>query len=575
MIGLRLLHEKMQQLPDFPPKLRVLVEHLIVSHHGELEYGSPKVPLFPEAMLLHHLDNLDSKMECMRALAEKDRHIEGCWTGYSPSLERSILKKAKYLDDEPPREASAAPAEFRRACISRAGSRRDRTAGTSAIRLSLPSAAPRPLLLSRKSCNKPGAKILDAQPRPETLMQSSSSTSRSGLRILQPILAGLFIAGLFLSLTWRGLLIYYTGDDMMNLYGYWSKPVSSLVKANIFFWTPYYRPFGGVIYRTLFAIFGFNPYPLYVAVLRGDAGQSVARLYGVSAGSADRAEFGAIAILLYCFHGKLDYLYYNAGSLYDVFCFLFYFLALLIYLRARLRDRFLGVWGTIGFLVCLVCALNSKEMGATLPVIVLLYELLFHPPDFRSLRALFRWCFHEGRMALLGALCVLIYIPAKLGANGIGQDTAYIPSYTLTRWLADTGTFLGDLLYRNDPSAAAGRQAVHAGRCSHILRCVARHRDLDAIPRDVVRAALLRHRAAAGIVYPAPPGIRALSAAGGDGALWGGHAGAFQGKPVPADRGRLSGPRRATFGRGLALVRIASFLIGRPVRSHGSVIHGD
>ena len=108
VIGLRLLHEKLQRLPDFPPKLRVLVEHLIVSHHGELEYGSPKVPLFPEAMLLHHLDNLDSKMECMRALAEKDRHIEGCWTGYSPSLERAILKKAKYLEDAPPRDASSA-----------------------------------------------------------------------------------------------------------------------------------------------------------------------------------------------------------------------------------------------------------------------------------------------------------------------------------------------------------------------------------------------------------------------------------------------------------------------------------
>ncbi len=102
VIGLRLLHEKLQQIPDFPPKLRVLVEHLIISHHGELEYGSPKVPLFPEALLLHHLDNLDSKMECMRALAEKDRHIEGCWTGYSTAMERSILKKAKYLEDAPP-----------------------------------------------------------------------------------------------------------------------------------------------------------------------------------------------------------------------------------------------------------------------------------------------------------------------------------------------------------------------------------------------------------------------------------------------------------------------------------------
>jgi 3'-5' exoribonuclease len=109
VIGLRLLHEKLRQIPDFPPRLQVLVEHLIVSHHGELEFGSPKVPLFPEAMLLHHLDNLDSKMECMRALEEKDRHIEGCWTAYSPSLDRSILKKTKFLEDASPAREAAAP----------------------------------------------------------------------------------------------------------------------------------------------------------------------------------------------------------------------------------------------------------------------------------------------------------------------------------------------------------------------------------------------------------------------------------------------------------------------------------
>jgi 3'-5' exoribonuclease len=101
IIGLRLLHEKLQRFPEFPSKLRVLVEHLIVSHHGELEYGSPKVPLFPEALLLHHLDNLDSKMECMRSLVAKDRHVDGCWTGYNASLERSLLKKAKYLEEDP------------------------------------------------------------------------------------------------------------------------------------------------------------------------------------------------------------------------------------------------------------------------------------------------------------------------------------------------------------------------------------------------------------------------------------------------------------------------------------------
>jgi len=110
-IGLRFLHEKLQRLPDFPPKLRVLVEHMILSHHGELEFGSPKLPQFPEALLLHHLDNLDSKMECMRALVAKDRLVEGYWTGYNASLERSVLKKAKYLEEQPasPTPASTEP----------------------------------------------------------------------------------------------------------------------------------------------------------------------------------------------------------------------------------------------------------------------------------------------------------------------------------------------------------------------------------------------------------------------------------------------------------------------------------
>jgi 3'-5' exoribonuclease len=101
VIGLRMLGEKLAQLPDFPPRLRTLVEHLIVSHHGELEFGSPKIPLFPEAMLLHHLDNLDSKMECMRNLVARDRLAAGHWTTYSSSLDRAVLKKLKYLDGEP------------------------------------------------------------------------------------------------------------------------------------------------------------------------------------------------------------------------------------------------------------------------------------------------------------------------------------------------------------------------------------------------------------------------------------------------------------------------------------------
>ncbi len=97
VIGLRMIDDKLRLVPDFPPKLRDLLLHMIISHHGELPYGSPKVPLFAEAMLLHHLDNLDSKMECVRGLVERDRLVEGEWTGYSTALDRNILKKGKFM----------------------------------------------------------------------------------------------------------------------------------------------------------------------------------------------------------------------------------------------------------------------------------------------------------------------------------------------------------------------------------------------------------------------------------------------------------------------------------------------
>jgi 3'-5' exoribonuclease len=107
-LALRMVGDKLAGLPGFPPELRSLVEHMILSHHGHLEFGSPKLPLFPEALLLHYLDDLDSKMECMRALIENDRQVEGCFTSYSSALERTALKKHRYLNG--PAAAPPAPA---------------------------------------------------------------------------------------------------------------------------------------------------------------------------------------------------------------------------------------------------------------------------------------------------------------------------------------------------------------------------------------------------------------------------------------------------------------------------------
>jgi 3'-5' exoribonuclease len=100
-MAIRMLSDKLRPFPDFPEKLRTLVEHMILSHHGKLEFGSPKVPLFPEALLLHYLDDMDSKMECMRAAAEKGALAEGLFTAWSSPLERVILRKDRYLTTAP------------------------------------------------------------------------------------------------------------------------------------------------------------------------------------------------------------------------------------------------------------------------------------------------------------------------------------------------------------------------------------------------------------------------------------------------------------------------------------------
>jgi 3'-5' exoribonuclease len=109
VIGMRMVEEKLREVPDFPAPLRDLLLHMILSHHGEMEFGSPKVPMFAEAMLLHHLDNLDSKMECIRGMVERDRLVEGAWTGYNSALDRAVLKKRKFLESEGEAERAPTP----------------------------------------------------------------------------------------------------------------------------------------------------------------------------------------------------------------------------------------------------------------------------------------------------------------------------------------------------------------------------------------------------------------------------------------------------------------------------------
>jgi 3'-5' exoribonuclease len=70
-IGTALAEQTIDRLPNFPPKLKTLVLHMILSHHGKLEFGSPKLPMIPEALVLNFLDDLDAKMQAMAGEFEK------------------------------------------------------------------------------------------------------------------------------------------------------------------------------------------------------------------------------------------------------------------------------------------------------------------------------------------------------------------------------------------------------------------------------------------------------------------------------------------------------------------------
>ncbi len=76
----------------FPESLAIHLKHLIVSHHGQYEFGSPKLPMSREAMALHLIDNLDAKLHCLDQLISEDVNTESSWTVYHSNLGRKIYK---------------------------------------------------------------------------------------------------------------------------------------------------------------------------------------------------------------------------------------------------------------------------------------------------------------------------------------------------------------------------------------------------------------------------------------------------------------------------------------------------
>lgn len=102
-IGMGMVESKLAALPNFPPRLRLLVQHMILSHHGRLEFGSPKLPMIAEAIVLNHLDDLEAKMQIVRSAIEKAKdggQPAGEMTDWVRALERPVLDARSFLDQD-------------------------------------------------------------------------------------------------------------------------------------------------------------------------------------------------------------------------------------------------------------------------------------------------------------------------------------------------------------------------------------------------------------------------------------------------------------------------------------------
>ncbi len=97
IIGVEMLNERVQQVPDltgepFPRELLLRLKHMILSHHGTYEFGSPKLPMTPEAIALHHLDNFDAKVHSFTRDIREDANAGSAWTPFNQALQRRLFK---------------------------------------------------------------------------------------------------------------------------------------------------------------------------------------------------------------------------------------------------------------------------------------------------------------------------------------------------------------------------------------------------------------------------------------------------------------------------------------------------
>ena len=269
-------------------------------------------------------------------------------------------------------------------------------------------------------------------------------------------LASLLVLAIYFAFSsYSGLNAFFTGDDggnLLNMHKYWQHSLGSVVGSALRVVTGAYRPLGGIFYFALYRLAGFNPLPFRVVCLSLMLANLLFAftLLRRLSGSLEAAFIGAVLIAN---HPAMLELLYSSGTIYEILCFLFYFLTVSCYLVWREARELAGFstlsWRQLAAVLILTgCALDSKEMAMTLPAALLLVELVYYPPGSWFGREALRSALRLGRVALAAAALVVPTIAVKvLTHNPLSEDARYGP-LTLRGLLRGMRAYQSFLLYR-------------------------------------------------------------------------------------------------------------------------------
>jgi len=298
----------------------------------------------------------------------------------------------------------------------------------------------------------------DNQSRPDGVNQSNAID----------VLCVIILVAYFLHFALPALAGAFSADEMMSVYIYWFTGTLKSLWENVCFWKGIGRPGGALYYLPLYHFFRLNPQPYRIAQISVLAA-SIPVVYHLARLLASSRSVAFLAVLAFCYHAQLANLVLSGSFIYDALCGFFYFAALTYYIHIREKGLLLRPTQCVGFLALYICALNVKEMAVTLPVVILIYELLKYPHELERPR-FFRWILYDALPALVAGAITAIYCynkiygpgfagnfttefvehrlePARLPSWVIAALELYTPHYSWRRFTESNAHFVSELFY--------------------------------------------------------------------------------------------------------------------------------